>query len=159
MAETYKIKDEHAARMWEWLQTWGGIAIWRSINLSNPGASWSTPALTDGTPTPKPTWQVANTPERIITDPAEVVVSVPREVERFHVAVRMGLQGFMLKLTDGSSRKVRAAVARASEKHGDAWYEFDYETQEVVIYVEAGSLPIVEWVARQNAAAAKAGAD
>lgn len=148
MPEIHKIKPEHAARMWDWLQSRGGIAIWRSINLSNPGASWSSPALTDGKPTPKPTWQCANEPERIITDPAEVHVTVPREVKRFRIALRVGSQGLMVKLTDGSSNRVREAVARAEEKYKtEAWYEFDYEMQEAVIYVEANSIPLAEWVA------------
>jgi hypothetical protein len=153
MTEIHKVKPENAARMWNWLQMRGGIAVWRSINLSNPGASWSTPALTaNGEPTPKPTWQAANAPERIITDPAQVHVMVAREVKRFHVAVRMGGNGLMMKLTDGSSRRLRAAVASASEKYGtDAWYEFDYDMQDAVILVETASIPIAEWVAKKEA--------
>lgn len=133
MAEKLQIRPEQAARFREWLRDRGGIAVWRSANLANPGASWSTPALQpDGTPTPRPTWEAEDRPSRIITDPAEVEVVEPKEVKRFYVAVRRGSQGLSLKLTDGASRKVRAAVEKAGP---EAWYSFDYFTQEAVILV------------------------
>src|SRR5262245_8279659 len=125
------VTPEHATKMLDWLQTRGGIAIWPSVNLSNPGASWSTPALKeDGSPMTKPTWQAANEPERIITSIDDVMVSIDKEVKRFRVGVRMGRQGFSLKVTDGGTRRIRAAVAKAGE---GAYHSFDYETQEAVI--------------------------
>lgn len=54
------------------------------------------------------------------------------EVKRFHVAVRWGAQGFSLKLTDGATRNVRRALAKAGE---GSTYTFDYDTQECVIYM------------------------
>lgn len=86
------VASENAARIWNWLQARGGLAVWESINMSNPGASWTTPAnKEDGTPTEKPTWQADSKPMRIITDPADVVVSVDEEVKRFRIGVRMGV--------------------------------------------------------------------
>lgn len=126
-----------------WLAERGGLALWRSINFSNIGASWTTPVNDeDGNPKGKPTWEAANEPERIITDPAEVVVAVPKEVKRFHVAIRQGSQGMTMKLTDGATRRVRAAVAKAGE---GAWYEFDYGMQDAVIYVADKTVPLTEW--------------
>jgi len=133
--EKLTVSPENADRFRDWLQNRGGLAIWRSVNLSNPGASWTTPAL----PTPKPTWEADSHPERIVTDPAEVEVVEPREVRRFHVAVRRGSQGFTLKLTDASTRKVRAAVEKAGD---EAWYVFDYSTQEAVILVPGETRPL-----------------
>jgi hypothetical protein len=138
--EKLTVSPENADRFRDWLQNRGGLAIWRSVNLSNPGASWTTPALQpDGSPTPKPTWEADSHPERIVTDPAEVEVVEPREVRRFHVAVRRGSQGFTLKLTDASTRKVRAAVEKAGD---EAWYVFDYSTQEAVILVPGETRPL-----------------
>ena len=112
-----------APRILDWIQTRGGIAIWRSINLGNPGASWTTPVTdAEGKPTEKPSWQASSVPERIITDPAEVLVSEDVEVARLHIAIRTGSQGMSLKLTDGSSRRVRKAVAKAGE---GAFYVFE----------------------------------
>jgi hypothetical protein len=44
MNEKHHISPETAAKALEWIKTRGGLAIWQSVNLSNPGASWSTPA-------------------------------------------------------------------------------------------------------------------
>jgi hypothetical protein len=148
VSEKFKIAPENAAKMSDWLRTRGGIAIWSSINLSNIGATWSTPALTDGKSTPKPTWQAGNEPDRIITDPGECVVVEPREVNRFYVAIRPGAQGFVFKVTDGGTRRIRGALAKANRDArcapdaGVAWYEFDYSTQEAVIFVEGETRPL-----------------
>lgn len=131
----------------KWCQGRGGVAVWRSINLSNPSASWSTPALTDEPdpkPYSKPTWQAANEPEMVVTDPAEIGVLVPREVKRFRVTLVQ--RGMALKCSDGASRKIRAAVDKAGES---AWYEFDYFTQEAVIFVPDSEISLAAWIAQQ----------
>ena len=153
MSEKHHVIAPNAAKFWDWLQHRGGLAVWESINLSNPGASWTTPAThTDGSPATKPTWEAANTPARIITDPADVVVDVPKLMKRFHIAVRVGSQGMALKLTDASSDRVRREVAKAGD---DAWHEFDYDTQEALIFVPDTTVPITDYMeslhARENA--------
>jgi len=56
------------------------------------------------------------------------------EVKRFRVGVRMDSQGLCLKVTDGGSRR----ILRELLKVGDgSFYEFDYFTQEAVIYRKA----------------------
>lgn len=133
----HECAPEHAARMLDWIANRGGVAVWQSINVANLGASWSTPAtLADGQPATKPTWQVADAPERIITDARDIEVVTRREVKRFHVGV------FALKLTDGATRKVRAAVEKAGE---GASYEFDYSTQEAVITVPGEHVLLSDW--------------
>ena len=141
-----KCNIEHAPKFREWIKNRGGIAIWPSINLSNPGASWSTPALAeDGKPYSKPTWQAANQPERIITTEDDVLVRTPKEVKRFYVAIRRSSNGLAFKCTDGATRRIRAACAKAGE---EAWYEFDYATQEAVIFVPGTETPLNEWSAQ-----------
>jgi hypothetical protein len=138
---------ENADKFRNWLQTRGGILVWSSANLSNPGASWSTPALTaEGKAYPKPTWEAANNP-RLITDPGEVVVSIDREVKRFHIAVRRGSQGLTLKVTDSGTCRIRAAVERAGK---GAYYMFDYETQDAVIKAPVSQQPISEYIAQKK---------
>ena len=134
---------KNAAQFQEWISTRGGLALWRSVNLSNPGASWTTPAHDkDGNPTVKPTWQAAEQPHQIITDMSQVVVDVPMEVKRFHIGVRRGGQGLTLKVTDGGTRRIRKEVDKAGP---DAWYEFDYGSQEAVILKPGRTIPLDQW--------------
>ena len=128
----------------EWLAK-GGVARWTSLDLSNLGREWLTSTKDLAI---KPHWAAAPLPE-VVTDPAQVIVLELAEVRRFHVAVRRGSQGLSWKLTDASSRKVRAAVKQAQVKHPHAEYQFDYEKQEAIIL--AGDwLPLPAWQAKQH---------
>lgn len=148
----HRCTSENAATFWKWFQERGGIAVWKSVNLSNPDGSWTTPIKSaDGNQVTKPTWEAEETPSLVITDPAEVAVDVPKEVKRFHVAIRMGTNGFMMKCTDGSTNRIRKAVRKAGP---DAWYQFDYETQEAVIFVPGETTSLPEYVAKTQAVAA-----
>jgi len=153
----------NASLFYTWLTKRGGIAIWKSINLGNAGASWSSPAtIRKGdtqdcpageedqiVPYPKPNWQCENTPSRIITDINEVVVEIPKEVKRFYVAVRRSGNGLSLKVTDGGTRRIRAACEKAGAGAG-SWYEFDYSSQEAVIYVPSETIPLKEWIEKHG---------
>lgn len=139
----HSCKPEHAAKFRDWINTRGGLFVWESVDLSDPTFSMTSPATTDmGDLYEKPHWKLANTPARHITREDEVVVTAPREVKRFHVAVRMGGNGMALKVTDGGSRRIRAAVAKAGK---GAWYEFDKFSQEAVIYQSDKDIPLNEW--------------
>ena len=143
MITPHRITADNATRIKTWFAERGGIAVWPSVNLSNPGASWTTPAYDPhGNTTTKPTWEAASTPSRIITDPAEVVVDVPKLVKRFHIGVRRGAQGFMLKVTDRGTRRIHREVEKAGEH---AWYAFDYCTQEALIFVPGETVALTEW--------------
>ena len=83
------------------------------------------------------------TPSLTITDPAEVVVDVPKEIKRFRVAIKTGAQGLLLKCSDSSSRRIRKECQKAGE---ESWYEFDYATQEAVIFVPGESKPLPEFM-------------
>lgn len=136
--EKHRIDAQNAKQIATWFKERGGVAVWRSVNLSNPGASWTCPINgPDGKPAGKPNWQSDSKPERIITDPAEVDVVTGKEVKRFHVAVRTG--SWDIKLTTASSEKVRRETNKAGE---GAWYEFDYSSQEAVIFVPAEVVPL-----------------
>jgi len=140
----HEVAPENAAKMLDWIEKRGGVAVWKSVNLSNPGASWSTPALApDRSPYRKPTWEASSEPHKVITDPAEIAVVTRKEVKRFHVAIRAS--GMSMKLTPGSSRRVDKAVERAGE---DASYYFDYESQEAVITVPSETVPLLQFLGR-----------
>lgn len=139
---------EDAAKLREWVAHRGGVAVWRSINLSNPGKSWSTPAnQKDGNPTVKPTWESGDAPTFIVTDPALIGVVTDQEVKRFHVAIRPGSQNFlgtplMWKCTDKASARIRRELERAGK---GSRYEFDYGTQECVILAPISVVPLSHW--------------
>ena len=49
--ERYIIAPGNAPKIAEWLRTRGGIATWKSVDLSDPGFSMTTPVNNaDGTP-------------------------------------------------------------------------------------------------------------
>jgi hypothetical protein len=139
----HRCTAENAQRFWDWLTTRGGLAIWGSVNLSNPGRTWTAPHLDpQGLPKDKPNWQCGSSPIRIITDPSEVLVSMDAEVKRFHVAIRRGSQGLTMKLTDASTIKVRKAEEKAGE---GAYHLFDYESQEAVIMAPVSEQTLKCW--------------
>jgi hypothetical protein len=134
---------ENAPSFAEWIATRDGVALWRSVDLSDCHASWSTPLNEkDGTPTPSPHWKAQKSP-RIITQARDIVVVTHEEVKRFRVGVRRGSQGLSYKVTDGGTRRIRAAVDKAGE---GAFYEFDYGTQEAVIKAPTSTTPLDEWM-------------
>jgi hypothetical protein len=140
----HRILAANAVQVWQWFQQRGGIAIWKSVDMSNAGQSWTTPINdAEGNPMPRQNWRMEETPSLTITDPAEVVVDVPKEVKRFHVAIRGGAQGLVLKCSDASSRRIRRECAKAGEQ---SWYEFDYAAQESVIFVPGESKPLPEYI-------------
>ena len=140
----HEVLPENAGKFRQWIRERGGVALWRSISLSNPGASWFTPARTaDGQPMGKPNWQSDDVPTFIVTSEDDVGVVTEREVKRFRVAVRGGRSNpFMIKLTEGSAKRLR----RELEKVGDgASYTFDYHAQEAVILVIEETVSLSEW--------------
>ena len=144
----HRILAENAAQIWQWFQERGGIAVWKSVDMTNPGQSWTTPIRdAEGNPTRKQNWRMEETPSLVITDPAEVVVDVPKEIKRFRVAIKVGAQGMLLKCSDASSTRIRRECEKAGE---DSWHEFDYDTQEAVIFVPGESKPLPEYVAGQG---------
>jgi hypothetical protein len=143
-------EPENAEKFAGWLRTRGGIAIWEAIDFSRAGQSLSTPATNhDGTPFTKPAYWVDPTPARIITDPADVLISDEIEVERFRVTLRRDDEGYMLSYTDASTRRIRAATEKAGE---GAYNKFDYATQEAVIMKPECQLPLLEYLALINRA-------
>lgn len=128
-----------------WLTKRGGIAVWPSVNLSNPDSVWYTPALKeDTTPYHSPTWQAAIEPSTVVTDPSLVGVAVYEEFRRFHVGLRRSSNGLSLKLTDGANRRLDAALMKAGP---NATYYFDYETQEAVVLKATVVVPLPVWLA------------
>jgi hypothetical protein len=128
----------------KWIAERGGVQVWDNLNLSNSDAGQQfTPALTDGEVPgiddahhkvqkayPQPHWSVGR--GEVITDISRFrFVKSWKEVKRFRVGVRMGSQRMSLKVTDGGTRRIRAAC----DKFPGSSYHFDYSTQEAVIEI------------------------
>lgn len=151
-AKIFECTVDNAPRFWNWIHKRGGLLLWKSVNLSNPGQTWTTPALiADGKPFPKSDWQMANDPSDVTTNPDEVMVVTNKEVRRFRVGVRRSGNGMSMKVTDAGSRRIRATVDKLNEDREDnmASYHFDYETQEAVFTVPDKIISLTEW-ANQN---------
>jgi hypothetical protein len=143
----YEIQDHQALKILNWIELRGGALLWESIDLSDPGATAWTPAKTeDEKPYPKPHWKYANEPKVIVTNIKEFEVITAKEVKRLKIAVRMGAQGFRVKLTNASTEKVR----RWCRKYENSWYEFDYNSQEAVILVPDKKISLTEWKEANN---------
>lgn len=143
------ISHDAIPKVIDWLRTRNGIFIWNSINLSNPGKQLITPACNaDGTPATKPSWEMDSSPARHITSEKDIIVSIDREVKRFHVAVRQSSNGFSLKVTDGGTRRIRNEV----EKAGDgAYHTFDYsDYNNAVIMAPAARVNLSDYIALHN---------
>jgi hypothetical protein len=157
----HECSPENAPKFLDWLANRGGVAVWRSVNLGNPGASWSSPALTwEGKPTPKPTWEADSQPARVITDASEIVVVMRRDVKRVKIAVERG-SGLSVTLTAASSRRLRKAVEEATvalqKETGiigpGASYIFDYDGEQrvAVVTVPGRVVSLAEWAADAGA--------
>jgi hypothetical protein len=135
--------EGNAARFKEWILHRGGVAVWSSHSMSDPGKSYSTPAEDlEGGPISRPRWDVGDKPDFVVTDAKDIGVITEREVKRFHVAVRRGSNNpFLFKCTDASSRRIKKEL----KKVDGSYYTFDYETQECVILAPAAVVPLSEW--------------
>ncbi|MFH1739031.1 MAG: hypothetical protein ABIH23_08480 [bacterium] len=114
-----------------WIEERGGVSVWKNIDPSNPGAGENfTPALTaEGKPFPNPsrTTEFAET----IKDISQFRFAKElKEVTRIKVAIRRDSNGFVLKLTDASVKKLHKALKKFGE---DSQYQFDYDRQEAII--------------------------
>lgn len=139
-------RAEHVSKYRDWLTHRGGIAVWTSVNLSNPGQKWSTPAFSiDGTPTTKPNWQAGDTPI-VVTDPSQVGIYTETLFKDISVKLRFGSQGFMLKLSDASQRKVDRVLDACRAKHGNAHYRTGGLVNPVVsVYYTDKIIPLSEY--------------
>ncbi len=150
MTTKLECDQENAPLLAKWIKAGRGLARWQSADLSDPDKTWTTPArTTDGKPMPKQNWRMNNEPEIIVESADDVTVHVDKEVKRFHVGIRIRGQGLIIKCTDGSTRRIRSAVAKAGN---GAYHVFDYDTQDAIIRApEPGkSITLTEWMKRNE---------
>jgi hypothetical protein len=141
-ASPLEIHAGNAVKVSRWIEHCGGVAVWASGDLGQPGRSWLTPVcLTDGSLAQRPHWSADPQPQRVITEPGQVEVVERREVKRLRVAVRPGY-GLGFRLTDASSARLREALEAAGPGALHA-----FEGSEAVILGEVGRTPLPQWLA------------
>jgi len=140
----HQVNERSADLIVEWMRSRGGVAIWDSIDLSNPGSVTAPLLDEDGQTKGRPGWKYAETPSRVITDMNEIEIETCKEVKRFHVATRVGAQGFKIQVTDGGTRRIEREVEKVGK---GAFYEFDYgDYNNAVILVPTKTVPLKEWL-------------
>ena len=82
----------------------------------------------------------AQTPQRIVTDAAEVEVVTHREVRRIRIAIRRGY-GLQMRLTDVASARLRKALHDAGP---GSVHMFD--GNEAIIFAEVSRTPLPVWL-------------
>lgn len=142
----YVVMQANAPQVAQWLATRGGTCVWNCVDPSEPTKRWLAPRLgEDGQPKGKP-HRDAGTVIRTMTRPEEFVVVEAKEYRRFHVDLRPAAQDGKIKLTDTSGAHLLEEMEAATELDDRAYYDFDHETQEAVIYVPATSVPMADWL-------------
>jgi hypothetical protein len=140
-ASLLEIDAGYAVRVSRWIEHCGGVAVWESGDLGQPGRSWLTPvSLTDGSPAQRPHWSADTRPQRVIAEPGQVVVVERREAKRLRIAVRPGY-GLGFRLTDASSKRLERALAETGE---GAIYTF--EGSEAVVLAETSRTLLPAWL-------------
>lgn len=113
--------ESNALKFAEWIRDRGGVAVWKSQDLGDLAASWSTPVRTAAGETIKaPHWKCGQSTPTIHTDMNTIGVF---QSEKFkEVLVKLKQSGMSLVLTDTSQWRLDRAMERCRVKHGDAWY-------------------------------------
>jgi len=137
-----KILERDAERILDWIKNRGGVAVWDSCAIGDPGQAF-TPALDkDGNRTTRPGWRYGGKPSSIVTDASDVTVLRCEKFKSFHVSTKKG-GGFSIVLTDASSRKLKKELERAGE---GSWHEFDYGSHDnCIVYRVDSNIPLPEW--------------
>jgi hypothetical protein len=131
-----------AAKVAQWIEHCGGVAVWGSQDLADPSKEWLTPAkLTDGSEPRSPHWSAPRMPQRVVADIGQVVVVEHRETARVRIAVRRSSYGMRMKLTDASSSRLLKALEKAGP---EAVYVF--EGNMALIFKEVSRVPLADWL-------------
>lgn len=148
--EPYKIDDTHAGKLWSWLQTRGGVFIWKNADMGDRtcGKTVCTPALTEtGEPMGAPHWKYTNKPDRHITDPADIVVSVIKTLQCEPLVYKKGHND----LTKKCEEKLGLVLAHLKACHPKAECWYNLQEDDAVFSCEADVLPIRDYMAYRHA--------
>lgn len=146
----HEVALEEAHKFLDWIRNRGGVANWKSANLGNPSASWSTPFLeVDGTPKRKPTWEAEDVPSAVHKDATRIGVYSTTLVET--IPAKVLRRGMSLVLSRGTEKKLNAALKRVEKSHGNSFYrKGGMLIPEIYIYASKDIGSLQEWADAQD---------
>lgn len=145
------IEPSNAELITGWIANRGGVAVWtnRDLGSSSLGAETLTPATdAQGQACSSPHWRNGNTPDRIVTDIADIGVRSWKEVSR--CKIRRG-PPYLGGVNRADRDKLDRALAKAGE--GATWTP-DYSTRnydtgsawfDAVIAIPSDVIPLSEF--------------
>ncbi len=154
----HEVAEENAYKFAEWIINRGGLLVWESADLGDPGKSVTTPALsTAGGMTSSPHWKFPS-PAFRVTTLEQVTVFTTKVVSTFTIKLKQS-QG-RLVLNNASNRKVENEMARLRESGHSPFYRFGatgssngnpvhglmFGQDTVEICVDGERVPLVEWL-------------
>lgn len=114
----YTVQNVLSARKFaEWFRDRGGIAVWSSCDLSNPGKRLTTPAWWPAViqrAKRSPHWSMGAEP-KVFTDPAKVLLIEYEDFCTFEIKLKRG-SGMNVVLSSKSDHKVRDMLCKAQVK-------------------------------------------
>lgn len=135
----HEVAKENAKKFWDWIKDRGGVAVWRSVDLSDPGQSWSTPRMTaTGEAASPPTWRASAAPDKVITNPANIGVYDRELVRTIRVGIERGSE-LSWVLTAAASDRLRLALRLIGD---GAFYEFSLDDNGRRVAVLYRSVPL-----------------
>jgi hypothetical protein len=152
--QPYEVVSDNAPKIWDWLHTRGGIAVWENQLIGDRSSSSATTPVThaDGRPATSPSWKCPG-PPWIITDPAEVVVVTDTILETVEIKVRLGSEGYLLKVTDASHRNMDRKVQKWRKKYPGKtiWWVATGDLTgppTCLVLMESDRVPITEYMSK-----------
>jgi hypothetical protein len=136
----YRISEDIAPKILEWLASGVGVAVWANQNLSSSMSDGLTPGDAEGAG-----WQYSKTPKEVLKSVEDFEVSIYEEFKRFHVGVERYGMGF--RITAGAQRNLNKYLERAGI---DSTYEFDYSRQDAVVFKLVKVVPLTEWATEKQ---------
>jgi hypothetical protein len=133
----------------DWITNRGGVQVWVSQNLSYDAGRLTFNPQRDAAGNENkaaPHWSLKL--QEVVTDISRFrFANSYKELQRCKIAIQHRRNNtLMLELTSGSTNRVRKILAKLHDAgHKEAFYEFDYDSQEAVFQVpvwEASAEPI-----------------
>ena len=149
MSETkfaHDCSESNALKFAEWIRDRGGVAVWKSQDLGDLSASWSTPVRNAAGETNRaPHWKCGQSAPTIHTDMNTIGVFQSEKFEE--VPVKLKPNGMSLVLTDTSKRRLDRTMERCRIKYGDAWYrKGGLEFPSMEVRYTTSTISLREWL-------------
>lgn len=134
------VTSDIARQVAEWINKRGGVALWRSVNLSMPDREWITPI-----DAPRPSWMAGEQPAEVARHIKDVEVKVVRDAKKIRVYLDRKHHGMKILLTAASTKRLRKWL----DKFHPSSYRFEadmFGNPIAVIYRIERTIPLDEFI-------------